>query len=111
MKSRVFDGLDFFEAPWAIFRVLGAVGPRAAATPVALPLEVDGSRLRSSRRTGTSLGGLLRFNGKRHVEKKPKKKVHEDLFNIGFDAFENDGLDRKVAFPPTRCKLKLMNKA
>ena len=28
-----------------IYSVLGAVGPRAAAAPVALPLEIDGSRL------------------------------------------------------------------
>ena len=45
MKNWVCDGLDFFEAPCAIYSVLGAVGPRAAAAPVALPLEVDGSRL------------------------------------------------------------------
>ena len=37
--------LTFFEAPWAVYSVLGAVGPRAAAAPVALPLEIDGSRL------------------------------------------------------------------
>ena len=35
----------FFEAPWAVYSVLGAVGPRAAAASVALPLEIDGSRL------------------------------------------------------------------
>ena len=46
MKNWVCDGLGFFfEAPWAVYSVLGAVGPRAAATPVALPLEIDGSRL------------------------------------------------------------------
>ena len=40
--------LSFFvETPWAIFSVqrVGAVGPPAAAAPVALPLEIDGSRL------------------------------------------------------------------
>ena len=37
--------LIFFEAQWAVFSVLGAVGARAAAAPVALPLEIDGSRL------------------------------------------------------------------
>ena len=37
--------LIFFEAPWAVYSVVGAVGPRAAAAPVALPLEIGGSRL------------------------------------------------------------------
>ena len=32
--------LTFFEAPWVVYSVLGAVGPRAAAAPVALPLEI-----------------------------------------------------------------------
>ena len=45
MKTWVCDGLDFFEAPWAVYSVLGAVGGRAAAAPVALPFEIDGSRL------------------------------------------------------------------
>ena len=46
MKNWVFATvLFFFEEPWAVYSVLGAVGPRAAATPVALPLEIDGSRL------------------------------------------------------------------
>ena len=45
MKRWVWDGLDLFEAPWAVYSVLGAVGPRAAAAPVALPLEIHGSRL------------------------------------------------------------------
>ena len=45
MKKGACDGLDFFEAPCAVYSVLGAVGPRAAAAPVALPLEIDGSRL------------------------------------------------------------------
>ena len=35
----------FFEAPWAVYSVLGVVGPRAAAVPVALPLEIGGARL------------------------------------------------------------------
>ena len=35
----------FLEVPWAVYSVLGAVGPRAAAAPVALPLEIGGSRL------------------------------------------------------------------
>ena len=45
MKSRVCDGLKCFEARWAVFSVLEAVGRRAAASPVALPLEIDGSHL------------------------------------------------------------------
>ena len=45
VKRWVCDGLDFFAAPWAVYSVLGAVEPRAAAAPVALPLEIDGSRL------------------------------------------------------------------
>ena len=45
MKSWVCDGLDFFKAPWAVYSVLGAAGPRAADAPVAVPLEIDGSRL------------------------------------------------------------------
>ena len=43
-----------------VYSVLGAVGPRAAAAPVALCLGNDGSQLRSSRRHGSSLRGLLR---------------------------------------------------
>ena len=45
VKRWVCDGLEFFAAPWAVYSVLGAVEPRAAAAPVALPLEIDGSRL------------------------------------------------------------------
>ena len=45
MKNWACDGLVLFEAPWAAYSVLGAVGPWAAAAPVALPLEIDGSRL------------------------------------------------------------------
>ena len=41
MKNWVCDGLGVFEAPWAVYSVLGAVGPRAAAAPVALPHEID----------------------------------------------------------------------
>ena len=44
-ENWVCDGLHFFEAPWAVYSVLGAVGPRAAAAPVALPLGIDGYRL------------------------------------------------------------------
>ena len=36
MKNWVCDSLEFFEAPWAVYSV---------AAPVALPLEIDGSRL------------------------------------------------------------------
>ena len=32
-------------APWVVYAVLGAAGPRPAAVPVALPLEVDGFRI------------------------------------------------------------------
>ena len=38
------DGLIFFETPWAVYSVQGAIGPRAAAIPVALHLEFYGSR-------------------------------------------------------------------
>ena len=44
-KTGFAMALFFFEAPWAVYSVLGAVGPRAAAAPVALPLEIDGCRL------------------------------------------------------------------
>ena len=37
--------LIFFEAPKAVYSVLGAVGPRAVAAPMALPFEIDGSCL------------------------------------------------------------------
>ena len=47
MKTSFCHGLDFVEAPWVVYSVLGAVGSRAAADPVALPLEIDGSRLRN----------------------------------------------------------------
>ena len=40
-KPGFATALIFFEAPWALYSVLGAVGPRAAAAPVALPLEID----------------------------------------------------------------------
>ena len=56
-----------------------AVGPRAAAAPVALPLEIDGSRLRSSRRQDTSLRGLLRLHGARHVELDQLPKMNEEI--------------------------------
>lgn len=45
-----------------------AIARRAAAAPVALPLGHDESRLSSSRRRGSSLRGLLRFDGTRHLE-------------------------------------------
>ena len=35
---------SFFYVPSAVFSVLEAVGPRAAAAPVALPLEIGGYR-------------------------------------------------------------------
>ena len=35
----------FFKAPWAVCFVIGVVGHRDAAGPVALPLGIDGSRL------------------------------------------------------------------
>ena len=59
-----------------------AVGPRAAAAPVALPLEIDGSRLRSSRRQDTSLRGLLRLHGARHVELDQLPKMNEEIERI-----------------------------
>ena len=37
--------LFYFEAPWTVYSVLEAVGPRAAAAAVALPLEIAGSHL------------------------------------------------------------------
>ena len=67
LKNWICDGLVVFEAPWVLYSVLGAVGPRAPAAP-APPLEIDGSRLWSSRGQGTSLHGLLRFHGIRQVE-------------------------------------------
>ena len=59
--------------------MLGAVGPRAAAAPVAVPVEIDGSRLWSSRRQGTSLLGLLRFHETRHVELDKLLKLNEEI--------------------------------
>ena len=59
--------------------VLVAVRPRAAAAPLALPLQIDGSRLGSSRRQGTNLRGLLRFHGTRHVELDKLPKFHEEI--------------------------------
>ena len=59
--------------------MLGAIGPRSAATPVALPLEVDGFRLGSSRRQGASLRDLLRFHGARHVELDLLLKLNEEV--------------------------------
>ena len=50
-----------------VYSVLGAVGPRATASPVALSLGNDGSHLRRSRRHGSSLRGLLRLHVP-HVE-------------------------------------------
>ena len=44
-----------------IYSMLGAVGPRAAAAPVALSLGKGGSHLWSSRQHGSNLRGLLRF--------------------------------------------------
>ena len=35
----------FYKVPWAVFSVREAVGPRAAAAPVILPVEIDGSHL------------------------------------------------------------------
>ena len=57
-----------------VYSVLGAVESRTAAAPVVLPLGNDGSRLRSSRRHGSNLRGLLRFHGTCHVrmDKIPK---------------------------------------
>ena len=60
--------------------MLGAAAPLSAAAPVALPLEVDGSRLWSSRQ-GTSLLGLLRFHGIRHVELDQLPKLNEEIEN------------------------------
>ena len=57
--------------------MLEAAGPRAAAAPMAMPLEIDGSR--SSRRQGTSLRGLLRLHGTRHVELDQLPKLNEDI--------------------------------
>ena len=46
MKNWVCDGLVFFfEAPWNVYSVLWAVGPRGVAAPVALFLGNGGSRL------------------------------------------------------------------
>ena len=69
--------LIFFEAPWAVYSVVGAVGPRAAAAPVALPLEIGGSRLCSSRLQGTSLHGVLRFHETCHVELDKLPKIEK----------------------------------
>ena len=44
-KTGFATAFIFFEAPWAVYSVLGVVGPRAAAVPVALPLEIGGARL------------------------------------------------------------------
>ena len=77
--------------------MLGAAAPLSAAAPVALPLEVDGSRLWSSRRQGTSLLGLLRFHGIRHVELDQLPKLNEEierrspkrlLLIVGFGVFQ-----------------------
>ena len=44
-----------------VYSVLGTVGPRAAAAPVALSLGNGGPHLWSSRRHGSTLRGMLRF--------------------------------------------------
>ena len=44
-KNWVCDGREFFKAPQVVYFVLGGIGPHAAAAPVVLPLENDGSRL------------------------------------------------------------------
>ena len=61
MKKWVCDGHVSFEAPRMVYSVLGTVEPRAAAAPVALSLGNGGCHLCSSRRHGSSLRGLLRF--------------------------------------------------
>ena len=47
MKNWVCDGLDFFRSRGlsSLCFEIEAVGPRAAAATVALPLEIDGFRL------------------------------------------------------------------
>ena len=44
-----------------VYSVLGAIGPRAAAAPVALSLGDGGSHLRSSRLHDSTVSSLLRF--------------------------------------------------
>ena len=95
--------------------MLGAVGPRAAAAPVALSLEIDGSRLSSSRRQGTSLRDLLRFHGTCHVELDKLPKLNEEIERkspkrllVEFDAFENDCF--KIHFSTNQMHMKLNDK-
>ena len=45
MNNWVCDGLEHFEVPCAVLSVIEVTWSRAAAAPVALPLEIDGSRL------------------------------------------------------------------
>ena len=66
-----------------VYFVLEAVGPRAAAAPVALPLGNDGSRPWSSRRHGSSLRGLLRSHGKCRVELDKVPEVNHTKRKIG----------------------------
>ena len=40
-KTGLATALSFFQVPWAVVSVLEAVGPRAAAAPVALSLGMD----------------------------------------------------------------------
>ena len=61
--------------------MLGAMGPRAAAAPVALPLEIDGSRFGSSRRQGTICVVCFGFMETRHVELDQLPKLNEEIEN------------------------------
>ena len=77
-----------------VYSVLGGVGPRAAVAPVTLSLENWGSHLWSSRRHGSRVSGLLRFqehatsswtNSPIWVTRKIKRST--ERFLIGFVFF------------------------
>ena len=100
-----------------MYSVLGALEPRAAAAPVAPPLEIDGYRLWRSRRHSRRMRGSLPFHGTRHVElnQLPKmneeieREVRKDFLSVFFN-FPWKCLLGLFTVRPIRCKLNWMKK-